>query len=119
MDIPNPYFSKVKRTKVPDARDRYSQGIIYEYDGFRFHETYEKPVIDRSPGDKIHEVTMGEINNLPLISFIHYGTVKLWWLIAEANNIHDPLVLEAGTVLKIPSIADYYKKITLKVGINK
>lgn len=36
------------------------------------------------------------------ISFIHYHTTNLWWLICSVNNIQNPVEFpKAGTVLKI------------------
>lgn len=118
MNIENPYFSKISDKKVRDARDRFHSDIIYEYNKFRFRETYDKPMISKSVSDKLHEVKIGEINNLPLISFLYYGTVKLWWIIAEANDIHDPLIIESGTMLIIPDIATYYKSTVERVGLK-
>lgn len=38
----------------------------------------------------------------PLISWKHYKSVKLWWLIPAVNNIENPIILPTpGTVLKI------------------
>lgn len=48
---------------------------------------------------------------LDLISFIHYRTVNLWWLIAEFNDLTDTTEDEVytGRILKIPSISEYYR----------
>lgn len=47
---------------------------------------------------------------MDLISYIHYETVNLWWLIAHVNNIMDPITdLEAGMVLKIPSVSEAFE----------
>lgn len=46
---------------------------------------------------------------LDLVSYIHYETTKLWWLIAHVNGILDPLTdLEAGMVIKIPSVSEAF-----------
>lgn len=46
---------------------------------------------------------------MDLISFIHYETVSLWWMIAQANEIIDPLTeLYMGRVLIIPDLGEYY-----------
>lgn len=49
------------------------------------------------------------IGRIDLISYIHYETVDLWWLIAQVNDIVDPITeLYMGRVLRIPAIGDYY-----------
>ena len=36
------------------------------------------------------------------LSYIYYGTIKLWWLICMVNNIDNPIILpEPGKELKI------------------
>lgn len=48
-------------------------------------------------------------HKLYLVSFIHYGTVDLWWLIAEINDMIDPIgETVMGKILKIPDISDFY-----------
>lgn len=50
---------------------------------------------------EIHEVIAGE--RLDQLAFRFGGDSRLWWVIAEVNNIFGyPLFLEAGTKLKIP-----------------
>jgi hypothetical protein len=45
-----------------------------------------------------------------LISMKFYGTYHLGWLIAEHNNLQDPIEdLVMGLVIKIPSITEYYQ----------
>lgn len=47
---------------------------------------------------------------IDMISYIHYRTTSLWWLIALANDIMNPIEdIKTGDVLKIPSIQDYYR----------
>lgn len=107
--ITNPYTVKVKKTSIPDSRSRFAEDQLYEYNGELFHETYERPTIEKSYSDKIHEVTMGEEKNLPLISYNYYGSVRLWWLIAEANDISDPFDVHAGDILVIPNLIQFYQ----------
>lgn len=47
---------------------------------------------------------------IDIISYLHYETVELWWLIAQFNDIINPLdELHSGKVLKIPSLSEYYR----------
>lgn len=36
------------------------------------------------------------------LSYIHYGTIKLWWILCALNNVDNPMILpEPGTFIKI------------------
>jgi hypothetical protein len=48
----------------------------------------------------VHRVSPGE--TLDRIAARHYGDPNAWRIIAEANDIHDPLSLAPGTLLAIP-----------------
>lgn len=54
-------------------------------------------------GSVYHTVEASEENRLDIISNIYYGTPSLYWAIAMANNIIDPMIVVKGTVLRIPS----------------
>lgn len=62
-----------------------------------------------SDQELFHVVDPTEENRLDIISNIYYGTPNLYWAIAMANNILDPMVIVRGTVLKIPSYESLYK----------
>lgn len=50
------------------------------------------------------EYICGYEDTWPVISYKHYQTTGLWWLILLANDIMDPTKLpEPGTSLKIPT----------------
>lgn len=49
----------------------------------------------------IHHVQPGE--TLDRIAAVHYGDPTRWRVLAESNGILDPLALEPGTVLAVPS----------------
>lgn len=47
---------------------------------------------------------------IDIISYVNYETVDLWWLIAQFNNIIDPInELCTGRVIRIPSLSEYYR----------
>lgn len=61
-------------------------------------------VIGTDPSDRVYTVPVGHENRLDLISNVFYGTPSLWWVIAEVNNIGDPLAfVPKGTRLRIPN----------------
>ena len=61
--------------------------------------------------DTYHEVTAGEENRLDLISYAEYSTPKLWWVIALANNITNPLNIKPGIRLRVPSLSRVFTEI--------
>ena len=70
-------------------------------------ESWERPEIPESDDDMYIEYQENQNNRLDLISFKYYGTVKLWWAIAVANDIQNPFEkIEKGTILRIPIIAN-------------
>lgn len=55
-------------------------------------------------------VTASTEDRLDLISFKYYGSYDFGWLIAEHNDLLDPVSeVKIGLVLKIPSMTDYYQ----------
>ena len=38
------------------------------------------------------------------LAYIHYGTIKLWWLLCALNNVDNPMIFpEAGSDIKVLS----------------
>jgi nucleoid-associated protein YgaU len=55
------------------------------------------------PESYFSEYTVKYEDTWPLISYKAYGTIKLWWVIAYANNVINPInFLEVGKKIKIP-----------------
>lgn len=76
-------------------------------------ETQNQTEIPANRGDFTHVVSIGEENRLDILANNYYGDPTLWWAIAMANNIIDPFVIPAGSILRIPSIS------TLNTQANK
>lgn len=54
--------------------------------------------------EKFHVVDASEEENMTLVSYKHYKTPLLWWVVALHNNLRNPIVeMRAGMVLKIPT----------------
>lgn len=53
-----------------------------------------------SINDRSHRIVYG--NTLWKLAFDYYGDSKLWWVIADVNEILNPFVLEVGTDILIP-----------------
>jgi nucleoid-associated protein YgaU len=60
----------------------------------------QNPTSGGEGGERV--LTVREGDTLRLLAHREYGSVALWPLIAEANNIADPRRLEPGTRLRIP-----------------
>jgi len=75
----------------------YLVGDMYEF-GLR------RPPIVADPTDQLFRITQPVERRLDLVSYIFYGTTRLWWVIADANYLEDPLVgVQTGTLLRIPT----------------
>ena len=72
-------------------------------------ETFNSSKIDKSEDDRFHTVAMEQENRLDIIANIYYKDPSLYWVIALANNLIDPFVVNSGSILRIPSMASLYK----------
>lgn len=59
--------------------------------------------------DSYHVVAEGE--RLDLLSYRYYADPALWWVIADANDIKNPLRIEVGKRLRIPSKSTVYGRL--------
>lgn len=53
---------------------------------------------------KVYTVQIND--NLDSIALKYYNNPLYWWVIADINSIQDPMNLEVGKELKIPSLSD-------------
>ena len=113
----------IYKNKIPGlgALSEYKYENIFKVylnkEGYFFYNILKKIVIPDSIDSSIYY--MYRLNrSLPYtaISYNHYKTIDLWWLICIVNNIRNPLaLLPSGTTLKIinpshiPSIIDSIK----------
>jgi len=60
--------------------------------------------------DIVHTVQYNESLRLDLLAHKYYGNALLWWVIAQANDIKDPIQgVPVGSKLRIPSIESLYE----------
>ena len=100
MKEPDEYVSRdsrYRRLKVLEGKDRVE-----------IFQTWKRLDIPVSNEDNYHEVQKKEEYRLDLIAKSYYRNDKLWWIIAIANNINNPLDIEVGQILRIPSISTLY-----------
>jgi LysM repeat protein len=70
-------------------------------DGREVYRTKIYPNVPLKDSD-IYIVTQGG-DRLDTLAYQYYGDQSLWWIIATANNIHDPsFSVEDGTILRVP-----------------
>lgn len=55
-----------------------------------------------SPNDIYHTVTYAD--RIDILAFNYYKNSKYWWVIADVNDLLNPLDLEVGQSLIIPDI---------------
>jgi len=85
---------------APNSQFRFTP-VYRDADFIRFG-LRQTPVYPSS-ADRTYVVPAHQENRLDLISNAFYGTPELWWVIADANNMSDPMTATpAGTQLRIP-----------------
>jgi nucleoid-associated protein YgaU len=71
-------------------------------DGRMVYKSKIYPSIPKSDED-IYVVIQGG-DRLDTLAHQYYEDSSLWWIIASANNIHDPsFTVKEGTILRIPT----------------
>lgn len=90
---------------------RYNYAPLYRDDGVEFFGT--RPAIRLPPhaSDKFHVVTEADYIRIDLIAWKYYQDVSLWWVIADVNDITNPLELQIGMTLRIPAL----RRVLMKV----
>ena len=92
-----------------DRKELYNKVLV---DGNKEVDYLDTNIINYVPDEKnlITYIVPGWcVGRIDLISFIHYRTTRLWWLIAQINDIQDPINdIVLGMELQIPNITDYY-----------
>lgn len=90
---------------APESRYNYSE----LFDGF--FGTRQPVKLRDNDSDSFHVVTDADSKRIDLIAWKYYRDVNLWWVIAEINNIINPLHIPAGTILRIPD----YERVLMKI----
>ena len=84
----------------------YENKILYgNYDCLETHYMQDIPF---NVDDVYYKVPHNLENRLDTISYNFYGDVSLWWVIAQASNIKNPLDVPKGTVLRIPPLSTLF-----------
>ena len=80
----------------------YSLAVIRNFDDTP--PILERGKVDYTPTveDILHEVVEGE--SLDTIAYKYYEDSKYWWLIADANELENPLDISEFNTLLIPNL---------------
>lgn len=91
---------------------RYNWSVLYvDSRNGDFWGTRQPLRLREHNSDSFHVVTDADSKRIDLIAWKYYQDVRLWWVIAEFNNINNPLEIPEGTTLRIPS----YERVQMKV----
>lgn len=104
------FYNETRNPSI-DNSDRYKNCKILEDrdTGDKLLSIREISEITVDPSDRYHEVKSHEVLRLDIIAARYYNNPLLWWVIAQANDIYDPLIpIPAGTILRIPHIETLY-----------
>ena len=94
------------------SSSRYNWSVYYiDSKNGDFYGTRQPLKLRKDSSDLFHVVTDADSKRIDLIAWKYYRDVNLWWVIAEFNNISNPLEIPTGTTLRIPS----YSRVQMKV----
>lgn len=93
---------------TPSKTSRYKNVKVFMDETNIYFNPVGYVTIPAHEDDQFFNVTLKYKDNLPLIAHKFYKDSKLWWVIAKANNISDPLNVADGTILRIPATASLY-----------
>ena len=104
------YYEKTDRTDT-NRTDRYRKCQILKdkETGVSLLSTREIKEIPFRSTDIFHKVSIHEVGRLDLIAYKYYKNPLLWWVVAQANDIYDPIEgVPAGTILRVPLLETLY-----------
>lgn len=85
--------------------DLYTGGKIINYEEGDQSLQRDRIIHREDLEDELHTIKQGE--TLTSIAFRYYRKSKLWYLIADVNNIENPTCLKIGMNLIIPNYKKY------------
>lgn len=94
-----------------DRSDRYRKCRLLQdkETGDRLLSMRDIDEIPVSNKDIYHKVELQELGRLDLIAHRYYKNALYWWVIAQANDIYNPIAdMKVGMLLRIPTIETLY-----------
>lgn len=104
------YYEETKRSKTVRT-DRYRNCVLLKdkETGESLLSTREIETISYRYTDIFHKVAPNEVGRLDIIADKYYRNPLLWWVIAQANDIYDPIKgVPVGTTLRVPLLETLY-----------
>lgn len=104
------FYDEIKQ-KNRDASDRYKNcAILKDKDtGEVLISTRDIESIPKNVLDIYHTITIDEEFRLDILADRYYNNPLMWWVIAQANDIYDPLSRpKSGEIIRIPNVATLY-----------
>lgn len=104
------FYNETRNSSIDNA-DRYKNCKVLEdiSTGEKLLATREIVDIDKHPNDRYHEVQSHEVARLDILAAKYYNNPLLWWVLAQANDIYDPMTpIAAGSIIRIPYIETLY-----------
>lgn len=104
-------FYNSTENRLAKREDRYRNCPILEDKETRerFLATREINEIPLTVNDTYHRIAAHEVTRFDILANTYYKNPLLWWVIAQANNIMDPLnPIPPGTLIRIPSLEALY-----------
>lgn len=94
----------IENTDPNQPLSRYNKiRLCLNDQGIPVQEAWEMEELPELPTDRFYEVTQEFAHRLDLISLKYYGTAQLYWVIAFANKMIDPIAeTVVGVKLRIP-----------------
>ncbi len=89
-----------------DKRSFINLSVLAEdYQGNNIYTNRNFLELEEDETDEVYRVKDPEVNRLDKIAYRKYGDEKYMWWIADINNIPNPLILLAGTLLTLPELS--------------
>lgn len=91
------------------SRHRFVEKYRDWMDGVLYRGTRSNMEFKVKETDVFHVIAEGE--RLDSLAYHYYADPALWWVIADANDIKNPLRVEVGKRLRIPSKSTVYGRL--------
>jgi len=102
------FTSRMQKTKLIHVEDDYGN-----YTNVYHWGTWQRIDLAGITVEKLHRVSQGDVGRLDYLSYRYFNTSELWWVIADANDIEDPMDDSIiGTQLKILNYDELMTKLT-------
>ena len=99
---------EVIKYSTPSKVSRYWNYTFYKDETNIFISDPRYLEVPEHPDDQYFMVTPECVDRIDLIAAKFYENVILWWVIAKANHLENPLCIPLDTILRIPSIHTLY-----------